>query len=139
MVAAVLAIVLAVSGATVERAGIMTPVPAGWHVVDKRLTRCSNPLERLTLAGPGGGMVMLQESLDPRRYIARFERRPARWRLHGRPQPIACCAPNRRPGWFMNFRDSGRGFYVYVYGQTARARQQALAILNALTVAPGNA
>jgi hypothetical protein len=128
------AVVFAAPTATVERAGIKAPVPTGWHVIDKRLTPCSNPLERLTLAGPGGGMVMLQESLDPRRYIARFDRRPRRWRLRGKPQPIACCAPSRRAGWFMNFRDSGRGFFVYVYGRTSRARQQALGILDAVEI-----
>lgn len=139
MIAALLAVVLAAPTTTVERAGITAPVPAGWHVVDKRLTPCGNPLERLTVAGPGGGMVMLQESLDPRHYIARFDRRPRKWRLRGEPHPIVCCAPSRRPGWFMNFRDSGRGFYVYVYGRTQRARQQALVILNALKVSPRKA
>jgi hypothetical protein len=139
VIAALLAVALVAPGGTVERSGIAAPLPVGWHVIDKRLTPCSNPLERLTLAGPGGGMVMLQESLDPRRYIARFDPRPAKWSLRGRPQPIACCAPNRRPGWFMNFRDSGRGFYVYVYGRTSRARRQALAILDAVEISPRNA
>jgi len=139
VIVALLAIALAAPAPTVERAGITAPVPSGWHVIEKRLTPCSNPLERLTLAGPGGGMVMLQESLDPRRYISRFERRPAKWRLRGRPQPLACCAPSRRPGWFINFRDSGRGFYVYVYGRTPSARQRALEILAALKIEPRKA
>jgi hypothetical protein len=132
---ALAAAALAAPTATVERAGITAPVPAGWHVVDRRLTPCTNPLERLTLAGPSGAMVMLQESLDPRHYIARFDRRPGRWRLHGPPEPIACCAPSGRPGWFMNFRDAGRGFYVYVYANTSDARRAALTILDRLTVA----
>jgi hypothetical protein len=123
----------------IERAGVAAPVPAGWHVVSKRLTPCTNPLERLTLAGPGGGMVMLQESLDPRRYIGRFDARPTKWRLRGQPQQIACCAPSKARGWFMNFRDSGRGFYVYVYGSTMHARKDALSILDRMKIAPRGA
>jgi hypothetical protein len=138
MIAAVFAVLLVAPLATVERAGITAPVPGGWHAIDKRLTPCSNPLERLTLAGPGGGMVMLQESLDPPRYIRRFEPRPPHWHLRGRAQPLVCCAPNRRPGWFMNFQDSGRGFYVYVYGRTERARRQALIILDGLSISPSD-
>jgi hypothetical protein len=136
IVAAFAAIVLASSGVTVERVGITAPVPRGWSVVGERLTPCVNPIERLTLTGPGGGMVMLQESLDPRRHVARFDRRPARWTLRGEPQPIACCAPSRRAGWFMNFRDNGRAFYVYVYGDTAAARAQALSVLAKLKIEP---
>jgi hypothetical protein len=134
--AAVLALALAAPPATVERAGIVAPLPEGWHVVDQRLTPCTNPLERLTLVGLSGTMLMLQESLDPPRYVARFDPRPRRWRLGGRPQPISCCAPSRRAGWFMNFRDAGRGFYVYVYAETARERGTVLSVLNRLHVAP---
>jgi hypothetical protein len=131
-----LVVTLASPAGSVERAGITAPVPAGWHIVDKRLTPCTNPRERLTLAGPDGAMVMLQESLDPRRYIARFNPRPTRWHLRGQPRPIACCAPARRAGWFMNFRDADRGFYVYVYANAARARRAALTILDHLVIAP---
>jgi hypothetical protein len=131
---ALIAVTLTAPGASVERAGITAPVPTGWRVIDRRLTPCTNPLERLTLAGPGGAMVMLQESLDPRHYVARFDERPRHWRLRGSPQPIACCAPSRRPGWFMNFRDAGRGFYVYVYATTTATRRTALTILDRLTV-----
>jgi hypothetical protein len=133
--AALIAVTLALPASSVQRAGITAPVPAGWRVIDERLTPCTNPLERLTLAGPDGAMVMLQESLDPRHYIARFDPRPVHWRLRGKPQPIACCAPTKRAGWFMNFRDAGRGFYVYVYANTARTRRAALAILDRLMIA----
>ena len=136
VVTALVAVTLAALGGSVERAGIMAPAPPGWHVVDKRLTPCVNPLERLTLVGPDGGMVMLQESLDPRRYISRFDARPSRWRLRGEPQWIACCAPKSARGWFMNFHESGRGFYVYVYGKTPRARRDAVSILDRLQIEP---
>jgi hypothetical protein len=82
-------------------------------------------------------MVMLQESLDPRRYIGRFDARPTKWRLRGQPQQIACCAPSKARGWFMNFRDSGRGFYVY--GSTMHARKDALSILDRMKIAPRGA
>jgi hypothetical protein len=133
--AALIAVTLAFPAGSVERVGITAPVPAGWRLIDERLTPCTNPIERLTLAGPDGAMVMLQESLDPRHYIARFDPRPVHWRLRGKPQPIACCAPSKRAGWFMNFRDAGRGFYVYVYANTAGTRRAALAILDRLMIA----
>jgi hypothetical protein len=116
-------------------AGLTVTLPAGWRVVHRRLTPCVNPIERLTLTG-GGALVMLQESLDPRRYIRRFSPRPHRFELKGKPQPIACCAPTQRPGWFFNFGDQGRGFYVYVYLGQAGTPAEALAILNGLRVQP---
>jgi len=116
-------------------AGLTVTLPSGWRVVHRRLTPCVNPIERLTVTGRGA-LVMLQESLDPRRYIRRFSPRPHRVALKGKPQPIACCAPTRRPGWFFNFRDRGRGFYVYVYLGQAGTRAEALAILNGLQVQP---
>jgi hypothetical protein len=110
-------------------------LPSGWRVVHRRLTPCVNPIERLTLSGRGA-LVMLQESLDPRRYIRRFSPRPHRFALKGKPQPIACCAPTRRPGWFFNFRDRGRGFYGYVYLGRVGTRAEALALLDGLRVQP---
>jgi hypothetical protein len=118
------------------RSGLTVALPAGWRVVHERLTPSTNPLERLTVAGRGA-LVMLQESLDPRRYIRRFAPRPRRFELRGRPQLIACCAPpNRGRGWFFNFRDGGRGFYAYVYLGEARTRDEALRILDSLRVRP---
>ncbi len=116
-------------------ARLTVTLPSGWRVVHRRLTPCVNPIERLTVTGRGA-LVMLQESLDPRRYIRRFSPRPHRVALKGKPQPIACCAPTRRPEWFFNFRDRGRGFYVYVYLGQAGTRAEALAILNGLQVQP---
>lgn len=116
-------------------ANLTVALPAGWRVVERRLTPCTNPIERLTVTGRGA-LVILQESLDPRRYIRRFSPRPSRFRLRGEPQPIECCAPTRRPGWFFDFRDRGRGFYVYVYVGRAGTRTEALAILDSLRVEP---
>jgi hypothetical protein len=120
---------------TYTTAGLTVTLPDGWRVVHRRLTPCVNPIERLTVTG-GGALVMLQESLDPRHYIRRFSPRPRRFSLQGKPTPIACCAPNRRPGWFFDFRDRGRGFYVYVYLGRAGTRVEALAVLDSLRVQP---
>lgn len=117
------------------KAGITVTIPSGWRVVDRRLTPCTNPIERVTIAG-NGALVTLMETLDPRRYVARFDPRPRRFALRGTPQPIACCAPSERDGWFFNFRDRGRGFYVYVYLGAPETRAQALAVLDTLQVAP---
>lgn len=118
---------------TDDRVGLSLRVPPGWDIVHRRLTPCVNPIERLTVAGRGA-LVMLQEALDPRRYIGRFAPRPRRSGLRAKPQPIACCAPSRRPGWFFNFREGGRGFYVYLGGPATRS--DALAILDSLRVRP---
>jgi hypothetical protein len=116
--------------------GLTVALPSGWRVIHGRLTPCTNPIERLTVTGRGG-LVMLQESLDPRRYIRRFAPRPRRFELRGRPQFIACCAPaNRGRGWFLNFRDGGRGFYAYVYLGQEGMRDEALALLDSLRVEP---
>jgi hypothetical protein len=116
-------------------AGLSVSLPGGWHPIRRRLTPCTNPIERLTVFGRGA-LVMLQESLDPRRYIRRFRPRPRRFTLRGEPHSIACCAPSSRPGWFFDFRDRGRGFYAYVYLGEAGTRQEALAILDSLGVQP---
>jgi hypothetical protein len=77
---------------------------------------------------------MLQESLAPLRHFGGFSPRPRRFGLRGKPEAIACCAPSGRPGWFFNFRDQGRAFYVYVYIGQPGTRAEALAILDSLRV-----
>lgn len=121
--------------ATYSNAGLTATVPAGWHVVHRRLTPCTNPLERLTLSGHGG-LVTLMETLDPRSHIRRFSPRPPRFDLHGEPQWSACCAPLNRRGWFLNFRDHGRGFYVYAYLGAPGTREEILGILDTVRVQP---
>jgi hypothetical protein len=123
----------------VERSGIRALVPAGWRVVDERLTPCVDPIERLTATGPDGAMVMLQESLSGRKYLDRFPAQPAAWDLPGRPQQIACCAPTNAAGWMLRFRASGRSFYVYVYAHNPAARRDALTVLDSISVRPAHA
>ena len=123
------------ASATYSAAGLKVTVPAGWHVVHERLTPCTNPVERLALAGRGA-LVSLTETLDPRRYVRRFSACPRRFSLRGEPQWIACCAPLSRRGWFFDFRDHGRGFYVYVYLGRSGTRREALGALDSLRVRP---
>jgi hypothetical protein len=112
------------------RAGITARLPSGWGTVDRRLTPCTDPVERLTLVGHGA-LVMLQERLAGARG---FPTRPRRFELHGRPQPMECCAPLARPGWFLRFGEGGRGFYAYVYLGDRSTRVEALAVLDSLRI-----
>lgn len=121
--------------ATYSHAGLTVTLPAGWRVVHKRLTPCVNPIERVTLAGRGA-QVTLMETLDPRRYVRRFPARPQRFALRGTPQWIPCCAPLNRQGWFLAFRNHGRGFYAFVYLGQPGTRRQALGVLDTLRVGP---
>jgi hypothetical protein len=111
--------------------GLSVVVPPGWHLAHPPLLEpCTNPMPRFALAR-GRSLLELQESLDGPEYVRRFPLRPRRFRIHGRPSPLACCAPARRDaGWMLSFRDGGRAFYAYVYGD-ARA---ALRILDSLRV-----
>ena len=123
-------------GPTATAPGLRMWLPPGWHEIERKVTPCTNPVERITVSGPGGGMVHLQESLEPPRNIRRFPPRPDVFILRGRPAPIACCSPNRRPGWFLRFRAAGRAFYAYVYGATSPARRYAIQSLGSLLVEP---
>jgi hypothetical protein len=111
--------------------GITVTLPPGWHVVRRRLTPCSDPSERVTVAGRGG-LVMVQERLHAA--PGEFPPRPARFELRGSPHPMECCAPLTRGGWFLRFGESGRGFYVYVYPGGRGTRAEALAILDGLRI-----
>jgi hypothetical protein len=75
---------------------------------------------------------MLEERLHPARNG--FPERPETFELRGRPQPIECCEPLERAGWFSRFQENGRGFYVYVYLGRHGTRTAALAILDSLRV-----
>lgn len=118
--------------------GLSVRVPAGWHVVRRRLTPCSNPIERLTVVGRGA-LVMLQESLGPLLTTNHFSPRPSRFELGGKPYPMECCAPRGSPGWSFNFGEGGRGFYAYVYPGRSGTRREALSILDSLRVEPRQA
>jgi hypothetical protein len=134
LVAAILLVLGPAGGPTASAAGLRMWIPPGWHEVEQRLARCDNPVERLTIAGPAGGLVHLRESLPPLRALRAFPRRPARFLPEGRPEWIACCAPARRPGWLVRFRQNGRAFYAYVYGTTAQAKRDAFTALSSLLV-----
>ena len=110
-------------------------VPRGWHVVHRHQTACVNPAQRLTLAGRGA-MVVVLETLDPRHYVLRFPRRPAHFRVSGKPSPMECCAVRGRAGWALDFRAAGRGFYAFVYPGRPGSTREALRVLDGLRVRP---
>ena len=113
--------------------GLSVVVPPGWHVAHPRLLEpCTNPAPRFALAHGRRDLVVVQEALD-RAYVSRFPPRPRRLRVPGPPSFLACCAPARRQkGWMLAFRDRGRSFYAYVYGDAPRG----LATLDTLRVTP---
>jgi hypothetical protein len=115
-------------------AGVSARIPAGWHRVPAALTPCTNPVERLDVAGPGGALVMVQEALD-RAYVDRFPRRSRHFGVRGPAGYLTCCdAPGHGKGWFLSFRDGGRSFYVYLYPGKSRNPSIALAILDSLRI-----
>jgi hypothetical protein len=132
--------------------GVSIQVPAGWKAIDRRLTPCVDPAERLAVASsaldPGaplpddGALVVLMERRERasvRAELRQMPARPARFRAPGRPTPLACCAALRGPGWLFPFADGGRTFYAYVFvGRRASedARRRALSVLESLQVEP---
>ena len=115
-----------------ERAGLAIDVPAGWTTVQKPLSVCTNPVQRLALRGHGA-LVQIVESLDYA-YVDRFPARPRRFALGGSARYVACCPPREAKGWFLSFRDGNRAFYAYVYLGQLGTRDQVLRILDSLRV-----
>jgi hypothetical protein len=113
-------------------AGLSVLVPPGWGVAHPPLLEpCTNPAPRFALARGGRDLIEVQESLDGPKYVARFPLRPRRFRVTGPPSYMSCCAPAReQKGWMLYFRDHGRAFYAYLYGD-ARA---GLRVLDSLRV-----
>lgn len=106
-------------------------LPPGWHLAHPALLEpCTNPVTRLAVAN-GRTLVLLEESLDPKAEINRFEPRPVRFAVRGRPSLISCCAAaDAGKGWQLSFRQGGRGFYAYLYGDSHKA----LTVLDSLRV-----
>jgi hypothetical protein len=121
------------TSARVARAyGLVLPLPAGWHVVASSLTDCSNPRQRLAIAGDGA-LVVLAERVGGGR--AQGPSRPRRFRATGRPSPIECCAVAGRAGWMFAFVDRGRELYAYVYPGRPGSSATALRALDGLVTA----
>jgi hypothetical protein len=101
--------------------GLSLQLPARWHIVRPRpLEPCTNPIPRLAVQH-GRDLLLIEESLDPSRYIARFSARPSHFAVKGPPSYLACCAAaGAGRGWQLDFRDRGRGFYAYIYGNPQR-------------------
>jgi hypothetical protein len=122
------------TGARHQHAGLSVEVPAGWEVVHKPLSVCTNPVQRLALRG-NGALVQIIETLDYA-HVRRFPARPRPFMLRGPPQYPACCPPQDDKGWFLSFRDGNRGFYAYVYLGDPGTRKAALRLLDSLRVRP---
>jgi hypothetical protein len=106
-------------------------LPAGWRVAHPVLLEpCRNPVPRLAVA-KGRSLVLIEESLDGSKYLARFPARPRHFRVRGRPSLMGCCAAAKAgSGWELFFRQGGRGVYAFVYGDP----HQALPVLDSLSV-----
>jgi hypothetical protein len=115
--------------------GLSAVVPPGWHVAHPRLLEpCTNPAPRFALAHGRRDLIAVQESLDGPKYVMRFPKRPTRFELRLRDAPsfLGCCAPARKQkGWMVAFRDHGRAFYAYVYGDPRAAAR----LLDSLRIA----
>jgi hypothetical protein len=132
MHAALVATVLAVGSH-----GVSARVPPSWHTVSA-LTPCTNPIERLDVAGPGGALVMIQEAVGLGD-VRDFPQRPRRFAVRGAPSSIACCdAPGHGKGWLLRFRTRGRTFYAYVYPGRGHRVREALQVLDGLRVSPSH-
>jgi Zinc carboxypeptidase/Penicillin-insensitive murein endopeptidase len=132
--------------------GVSIRVPMGWKAIDRRLTPCVDPAERLAVASsaldsgaslPDDGVLVVlmerREKASVRVELQQMTARPARFRSPGPPTPLACCAAVSGPGWLFPFADGGRTFYAYVFvgrGAGEEARRRALAVLDSVQVEP---
>jgi hypothetical protein len=112
--------------------GLAAEIPAGWRVVRRPLSACTDPVQRIALAR-GDALVQIVEQAS--RDVHGFPARPARFELRGSAEWLGCCPPADGKGWFIPFRDGGRGFYAYVYAGWDR-REEALRILDSFSVRP---
>ena len=113
------------------RVGLSAIVPAGWTIVREPLSYCTDPVQRIALRR-GRAVVQIVESLSGG--VTGFPLRPKRFELAGGPEYLACCPPADGKGWFLAFRDGGRGFYAYVYVGAQGTGADALRILDSFRV-----
>ena len=116
-----------------QRVGLSVELPQGWTIVRKPLTACTDPAQRIATRR-GRALVQIVEQLA--HDVSGFPDRPRRFELPGRAEWLACCPPAEGKGWFIPFRDGGRGFYAYVYADGRETRAEALEILDSLRVRP---
>ena len=114
--------------------GLSVVVPPRWKIVHEPMFACTDPVQRIALRR-GAAVVQIVESLSGS--VNGFPERPNAFALTGNPQLLACCPPSDGKGWFLPFRDRGRGFYTYVYAGAPETRSDALRILDSFRVAPG--
>jgi hypothetical protein len=112
--------------------GISLVLPAGWHVVHRQISDCSDPVQRFAAASRGTTVLLLETNMG------RFPLRTARFRLPAKLSTFeGCCNMPNGPGVELLFRDHGRRFYAFVYlGRHSRDRPAALSLLNSLRISP---
>ena len=111
--------------------GLSVVVPPRWRIVHDPMSACTDPAQRIALRR-GAAIVQIVESLSGS--VKGFPARPGAFALDGEPQFLACCPPADDKGWFLLFRDGGRGFYAYVYVGVRGTRAEALRILDSFRV-----
>jgi hypothetical protein len=124
-------------------AGISVVLPAGWRLVHRPVTTCSDPAQRL-IATTARGKLHTRYRVPPRAALVllmegtsgRFPARPPRFHLPHRLGNLGgCCEIPNGPGAELLFRDHGRRFYAFVYvGARSNARRDTLSLLNSLRV-----
>lgn len=115
------------------RVGLAVEIPDGWRIVRRQLTACTDPVQRIAVRR-GPALVQIVERLSSD--VSGFPDRPRRFALQGPPQWLECCPPADAKGWFIAFRDGGRGFYAYAYVSGPATRDEALGILDSFRVRP---
>jgi hypothetical protein len=128
--------------------GISAVLPAGWRLLHRQVTECSDPAQRVVATDAAGTVrpgahaptraavvLVMETSLG-----GRFPARPARFRLPHLASNIGgCCEMPNGPGIELLFRDHGREFYAFVYlGRRSKDRSAVLQLLNSLRISPSS-
>jgi hypothetical protein len=122
--------------------GVSAVLPAGWRLVDRSVTNCSDPAQRL-LATTARGKLHTRYRVPPRAALVllmeskrgRVPARPAKFHLPQLGNMGGCCEMPTGRGAELLFRDHGRRFIAFVYvGARSGARRDVLALLNSLRV-----
>jgi hypothetical protein len=128
-------------------AGITLQLPAGWRILQRPITGCYDPVERLVAATfpdsrlgtqnaipKGGALVLVLE--DHTNAASGFPLRPKQFQLPAKPGLLGgCCGIPNGPGYEFIFHTHGRDFEVFVYGggnAPANLVEQAISVLNSL-------
>jgi hypothetical protein len=128
-------------------AGVSAVLPAGWRLVHRSATNCSDPAQRL-LATTARGKLHTRYRVPPRTALVllmeskagRVPVRPSSFHLPRLGTIGGCCEMPIGRGAELLFRDHGRRFIAFVYvGARSGARRDVLTLLNSLRVSAAGA